>query len=798
MLLRSLRLKNIRSYIDETIDFSEGTTLLTGDIGAGKTTILLAIEFAFFGLLKGDISGATLLRHGAAEGIVELSCTINDVPLVIARRLKRKNTTVAQDSGYLILHDTKTELTPVELKSKIIELFGYPQDLLTRNPSIIYRYTVYTPQEEMKTILYESPEERMDILRKIFNIDRYKRIRENALAYAKELRNQRKALESTITDLGAQEAMHADKSARQEDMQAGITRAAAQLEDQKRRAKGDEEKLAAVTQGMDGLRALRQQYDIALLNLRNAQSESDRLQKESNMNDFRIADYTKRIAELGSVDINEEDIRNELSAAEEKLTKVTSAKETITSRIASKMDDLKNIIIESSATLASRHGTLTKKLEGKEQAIQTLDQMTREHTALQLERAGLLTAQTSAQKIIDQIKDLSTCPVCLQTVDFAHKVKITDREGSSISDATRRLAEIERKIESLAKTIAAQRKLIDALHEDELELAEINHRIGTLNEKITQKTALEKEIEELREKQQKLDAMPVDKLIDLISKHRKILGSFQLRRHLQESLQEKGAQQKELAARLTSITATLAALSAEKIHLEESIAAESHLEEEYLAAKRACDESTRNVNTLALSLLAQQKDCEALQIELSHIAEEIARKRSAKAKIAYMGELNHWITEQFVGIVATIEKAIMQKIHLEFDELFQTWFEMLLDDENITITIDEEFTPVITQNNYTTALENLSGGEKTAVALAYRLALNKAINDFITTITTKDLLILDEPTDGFSSEQLDKMKEVLTEMRCRQLLIVSHEAKMESYAEHIIRINKHEHISSKL
>ena len=36
MLLKELKLNNIRSYIEETITFSEGSTLLSGDIGSGS------------------------------------------------------------------------------------------------------------------------------------------------------------------------------------------------------------------------------------------------------------------------------------------------------------------------------------------------------------------------------------------------------------------------------------------------------------------------------------------------------------------------------------------------------------------------------------------------------------------------------------------------------------------------------------------------------------------------------------------------------------------------------------------
>ena len=99
------------------------------------------------------------------------------------------------------------------------------------------------------------------------------------------------------------------------------------------------------------------------------------------------------------------------------------------------------------------------------------------------------------------------------------------------------------------------------------------------------------------------------------------------------------------------------------------------------------------------------------------------------------------------------------------------------------------------QNGYDISFADLSGGEKTSAALAYRLALNKVINDIIHTINTKELLILDEPTDGFSSEQLDKVREVLDKLHLQQTIIVSHESKIESFVENIIKIQKEGHVS---
>src|SRR3989344_558743 len=118
---------------------------------------------------------------------------------------------------------------------------------------------------------------------------------------------------------------------------------------------------------------------------------------------------------------------------------------------------------------------------------------------------------------------------------------------------------------------------------------------------------------------------------------------------------------------------------------------------------------------------------------------------------------------------------------------------MLIANDNLKIKLGEDFSPVIIQDGYDMEYENLSGGEKTAAALAYRLGLNQIINNLASGIKTKDLIILDEPSDGFSEEQLDRMKNVLDELNIKQVIIVSHEDKVESFVNNIIKFRKEEH-----
>ena len=180
MIIKSLHLENIRSYKIQEFYFKEGMTLLSGDIGSGKSTVLLSIEFALFGLIRGSINGGALLRHGERDGLVKLKFEIDKNLYEIERTLKKTSNGIVQDKCSITVNGVKEQLTPIELKSKVLSLIGYPDDLVSKSKSLIFRYTVYTPQEEMKKIIFESADERLTKLRRIFGVDKYELIKNNA------------------------------------------------------------------------------------------------------------------------------------------------------------------------------------------------------------------------------------------------------------------------------------------------------------------------------------------------------------------------------------------------------------------------------------------------------------------------------------------------------------------------------------------------------------------------------------------------------------------------------------------
>ncbi|MEN6592471.1 MAG: hypothetical protein ABFC12_04420, partial [Methanobacterium sp.] len=65
----------------------------------------------------------------------------------------------------------------------------------------------------------------------------------------------------------------------------------------------------------------------------------------------------------------------------------------------------------------------------------------------------------------------------------------------------------------------------------------------------------------------------------------------------------------------------------------------------------------------------------------------------------------------------------------------------------------------------------------------------------VSTGMKSNLLIMDEPTDGFSKEQLFKIRDILNELNYPQIIIVSHERELESFADNIFQIEKIDGVS---
>jgi exonuclease SbcC len=679
MLLKSLKLKNIRSYIDEHVEFPEGIVLLAGDIGAGKSTILLAIEFALFGILRGELSGSALLRHGAKEGSVELTFELNEKDYVIGRTLKRGKG-IEQDAGYIIQNGSRKEATAIELKTAVLNLLGYPAELVTKSKSLIYRYTVYTPQEEMKRIILSDKEDRLTILRKVFDIDKYRRISDNAGNYAKLLRERRKLYEGQLSDEPVKKQQLQEKQNQSSDVRIAL------LDIQPR--------LDAAKQAV-----LQQKMII------------EGVEKERNaMQQHRIA-YQSADAEQKTLENSQKQLQAEITMLAPLLAQIPEQPKQTPEEIARLMMQ-------------------------KQQEMLAADKEMRTHITA---HAELKAKKQLSELTIKRILELNKCPTCLQEVGETHKHTFAEKEKQNTD------------------SIIAQMSSFEA----------------SASQKEQAKTQLQQEINALTQSQAAA-------------------------RDLQYKFQQYQAnkQRKELAEkRLTETMAAISAADARKQQASAFLQSANAVETRYQTEKTRLDQLQQQEKTTSIehaTLLTRQK---LLFEAVALLEKDLEAKKQARKQLENLDVLNQWVSDFFTNLMSVMERQVMTKVYHEFNSLFQQWFSLLIEDEVLAARLDEEFSPVVQQNGYDTEVVNLSGGEKTACALAYRLALNRVITALRSTIHTKDMIILDEPTDGFSADQIDRMRDVLEQLKARQIILVSHEAKIESLADKVLRVVKEEHES---
>ena len=189
----------------ETIDFdrlgTNGLYLITGDTGAGKTTIFDAITFALYGEPSGPNREASMLRSKYADEFavpeVVLTFAYNGQEYTVRRtmehlRQKRKGegSTKAPASAELNLPDGRIEKKEKEVTRKITEILG-----INRNQ---FCQIAMIAQGDFLKILLEETKDRRTHFREIFKTDLYSDFQDKLKKEAQNAESERKEKKSAI------------------------------------------------------------------------------------------------------------------------------------------------------------------------------------------------------------------------------------------------------------------------------------------------------------------------------------------------------------------------------------------------------------------------------------------------------------------------------------------------------------------------------------------------------------------------------------------------------------------------
>lgn len=173
-----LTLSAFGPYADKTVIHLDtlgrsGIYLITGDTGAGKTTIFDGISYALYGKPSGDNRSNNMLRSKYAKAdtptYVELEFVYKGKEYIIRRnpdyerpKARGEGTTTEPAGGHLIFPDSRQTLTKLkEIDEAVEDILGLKREQFAQIAMIA--------QGDFLRLLLAKTETRRDIFRKIFN-----------------------------------------------------------------------------------------------------------------------------------------------------------------------------------------------------------------------------------------------------------------------------------------------------------------------------------------------------------------------------------------------------------------------------------------------------------------------------------------------------------------------------------------------------------------------------------------------------------------------------------------------------
>ncbi len=802
MILRQLRLRNIRSHLDTTVPFPLGTTLFEGDIGAGKSTILYAIEFALFGPSKA-FPYSFLIRHGATSASVALTFLVEGIEYEVHRGMKVKEGKVSPDKAhtYVKIGGSRMDLSPTELREWVIQRLQFREERAPNASSVVYRYAVFTPQEEMRRVLEDDPEARLQTIRRAMGLERYRVGRERGeelrrrfgreVKDREQLQQQWQVWGGRAVELGSKaERLTVERSSIADE----ITGTHTELQEvvaALAKAQSEERLLREVH---DEVRSLEAQHAVALERMGALQARLERAERSAKV----VADLQGRLEDLAAARtrLGEFDSQlAELPRAEADLAAVRSRqRELIGERedLARRLEELRTalqgrpVLEQVAARLPQLHGL-------EQQLLQTL----------QDQGARLAAAQalgTQARRQLERLASPSDvvvgtpCPTCHQPLDPAHLAEVRGQLRQEVEDSGAASAELQQQVRTSEVHLREARGELSRAREAQTQLQVLTtsqqewERLATALERATrahgnserEAASLQRKVAEFAPTLEARTAL-AGRLADLEEVERSAIGERRVAAEagaLHAELDDASAAAQPLARRLADLQERQRLLLAKAQQVE------------LPALRRKETTLTGRVEALQATLRAKQDAIDSLAERLAEASLERDRLGQTLERVHYSAAVARWLGERLLPALQQIERERLGGLSEEFEGQFARCFAALSEAPELTVAIDEGFTPVVTQEGYDVPFGSLSGGERTSVALAYRLALNHLVRAESPPLRDSNLLILDEPTDGFSKEQLGRVRDLLNAIGSEQTIIVSHERELESFADFVFHVTK--------
>lgn len=737
MILKKVIIENIRSH--EYLEFepaSIGVTAISGENGAGKSTIVDAFSWSLFGTRLHGLRNKNYIREGvdAKEKTVQVTSYIRvgNTDFMIKRKI-----TSNEGSCECKVFSYNEEIGDWEFESgpAVTHAESFIRSILNIDEKG-FLSSVFIQQKQVDQIVSASPTERGQVIEKLIGVSA---ITESTKLAREESRALQRAAD--IIQPGSLD----DEKAKVEEFKIKVTTAKDNL-------KEVEETLKTLEQELVVLRATEQAETELQNHLDSLNTSLDNVKKDDSYLKENLKNYTKILKDNSEISIDyklKEIIEEELSKSLEKEKAI--------------QNELNNINIQ-----ITRYTSLFEETLNYDEIKAACDEITDNYNDLMNKKSvldealmGLKVKVKSVKQHLELLKSgAAECPVCGHPIlnpeeEFKKHTEEQNENKKEFKQIKEELTELEEAISKIGNDKNQYEALLEKATEQVNSVDDFKKAKENKQTKEAELNSIQLVINKNRE--QLADINANEKHRDLINTAKEQVTISEQR--LKDNKKERARLEKEIST-LNVLPKSTYKVLLNNLKEKEDLLVKTNIQ------KASLDGELKLIVEQAKQAVQDYKRCKEASENYERLHNQITIMN---------------LTNQ--SLIKFKEQRIKNSIP-ELTDIASEILARFTDNKFTQLILTDKFeTFVITENNVKRPVSQLSGGELSAAAIALRLAIALFLNN-----GQQHLLILDEVLTAMSSDRSQLILETITSLTNAQIILIAHNDGINSFADKVVHL----------
>lgn len=737
MILKKVIIENIRSH--EYLEFepaSIGVTAISGENGAGKSTIVDAFSWSLFGTRLHGLRNKNYIREGvdAKEKTVQVTSYIRvgNTDFMIKRKI-----TSNEGACECKVFSYNEEVGDWEFESgpAVTHAESFIRSILNIDEKG-FLSSVFIQQKQVDQIVSASPTERGQVIEKLIGVSA---ITESTKLAREESRALQRAAD--IIQPGSLD----DEKAKVDEFKIKVTTAKDNL-------KEVEETLKTLEQELVVLRATEQAETELQNHLDSLNTSLDNVKKDDSYLKENLKNYTKILKDNSEISIDyklKEIIEEELSESLEK-EKATQ-------------NELNNINIQ-----ITRYTSLFEETLNYDEIKAAYDEITDNYNDLMNKKSvlaealmGLKVKVKSVKQHLELLKSgAAECPVCGHPIlnpeeEFKKHTEEQNENKKEFKQIKEELTELEEAISKIGNDKTQYEALLEKATEQVNSVDDFKKAKENKQTKEAELNSIQLVINKNRE--QLADINANEKHRDLINTAKEQVTISEQR--LKDNKKERARLEKEIST-LNVLPKSTYKVLLNNLKEKEDLLVKTNIQ------KASLDGELKLIVEQAKQAVQDYKRCKEASENYERLHNQITIMN---------------LTNQ--SLIKFKEQRIKNSIP-ELTDIASEILARFTDNKFTQLILTDKFeTFVVTENNVKRPVSQLSGGELSAAAIALRLAIALFLNN-----GQQHLLILDEVLTAMSGDRSQLILETITSLTNAQIILIAHNDGINSFADKVVHL----------